>query len=213
MATLAGSVELDGVLANMAAKRPVFHSEADLQHAFAWEVHTLDPLMRVRLETHPEPNLNLDLLFSRPDLDRHTAVELKYKSDLWVGDVDGEPFALKRHGASDRNCYRIVKDISRLERFTKDRPNWDGVLVTLSNEPSYWTAATHGRETNAAAFRVYEGVQLAGTRAWGPATGASTKKDMEEPIVLVGQHDLRWRDYSRLQGSRGLFRVLVVEVA
>jgi hypothetical protein len=45
--TLAASVALDGVLAGMARHRPVFHSEADMQHAFAWEAHSLDPLPRV----------------------------------------------------------------------------------------------------------------------------------------------------------------------
>ena len=75
MTTLAGGLPLDAVLAGLSAKRPVFHSEADFQHAFAWEVHLLDPRIEVRLETHPEPNVRLDLLLSRPDLDRHTAVE------------------------------------------------------------------------------------------------------------------------------------------
>src|SRR3546814_17919533 len=32
---LAGTVPVDEVLARLAARRPVFHSEADMQHAFA----------------------------------------------------------------------------------------------------------------------------------------------------------------------------------
>ncbi|MGQ0631493.1 MAG: HNH endonuclease [Sporichthyaceae bacterium] len=34
--------------------------------------------MAVRLETHPEPSVRLDVHLQRPDLDRHTAIEFKY---------------------------------------------------------------------------------------------------------------------------------------
>lgn len=88
MIDLAGSMPIDQLLRGLAERRPVFHSEADFQHAFAWEAHTLDPRIEVRLETHPEPNVRLDLLLSRPDLDRHTAVELKYLTALWPRAVD-----------------------------------------------------------------------------------------------------------------------------
>jgi hypothetical protein len=44
---LAGSVELDAVVDGLRARRPVFHSEADFQHAFAWMAHELDPDLQV----------------------------------------------------------------------------------------------------------------------------------------------------------------------
>jgi len=40
---LAGSIMLHDAMTAMRAARRVFHSEADLQHAFAWEAHRLDP--------------------------------------------------------------------------------------------------------------------------------------------------------------------------
>jgi hypothetical protein len=39
----AGRVSTDDVLARLASLRPVFHSEADFQQAFAWEIRSLDP--------------------------------------------------------------------------------------------------------------------------------------------------------------------------
>lgn len=48
---LAGGTRLDEVLGRLARLRPVFHSEADFQQAFAWEARVLDPSLRVRLET------------------------------------------------------------------------------------------------------------------------------------------------------------------
>ncbi|MEV6894090.1 hypothetical protein [Kribbella sp. NPDC051137] len=212
MVKIATSVPLDDVLAAMVRHRPVFHSEADLQHAFAWEAHRLDPALQVRLETHPEPNVRLDLLLSRSDLDRHTAIELKYLTALWSGEYAGEKFALKNQGAQDVRAYDAVKDIGRLERFVRQRNNWTGVFIAITNDPLYWRAPTHGRATNAAAFRIYEGSALSGLRAWGPNTGAGTVKNRMDPIQLAGSYDLTWRDYSRISGARGQFRALVVEV-
>jgi len=214
MVTIAASVPLDDVLSGMAQHRPVFHSEADLQHAFAWEARSLDPLLQVRLETRPEPNVHLDLLFSRPDTDRYTAIELKYLTSRLTSEYAGETFDLKNHGAQDIRAYDAVKDIGRLERFVDQRPNWNGVFVAITNDPMYWRPATHGRATNADAFRIYQGITLTGKRAWGPNTGAGTmKNNRTEPIELTGSHSLSWRDYSRVQGPRGEFRALVVEVS
>jgi hypothetical protein len=214
MALMAGTVELSDLVTRLAARRPVFHSEADLQHAFAWEAHQMDSDLQVRLETHPEPNVRLDLLLSRPDLGRHTAVELKYLTAGWSGEVGGEPFALKNHGAQDVRGYDVVKDIGRLERFVASGLGWNGVFLAISNDPSFWRPVTHGRATNADAFRIYDGVTLGGVRAWGPRTGAGTMRGREHPIELVGTHSLRWRDYARVDGGpRGTFRVLALEIA
>jgi hypothetical protein len=204
MALIAGTVDLDVLLGRLATKRPVFHSEADFQHAFAWEAHQMDPELRVRLETHPEPGVRLDLLLSRPDLRRHTAVELKYLTAEWLGEVDGEQFTLKNHGAQDVRAYDVVKDIGRLERFVGGRDGWNGVFIAVTNDSSFWRPVTHGRATNADAFRIYEGVTLTGSRTWGPRTGVGTMRGREAVIELIGVHQLKWHDYSRLdRRSRG----------
>lgn len=211
---MAGTVELDDLLRRLAARRPIFHSEADLQHAFAWEAHQMDSDLRVRLETHPEPTVRLDVLLSRPDLGMHTAVELKYLTAGWTGEIGGESFALKDHGAQDVRGYDVVKDIARLERFASRAQGWNGVFLAISNDPSFWRPVTHGRATNADAFRTYEGVTMAGVRAWGPHTGVGTMRGREAAIELLGSYRLRWRDYAQVDGSRrGTFRALALEVA
>ncbi|WP_199489182.1 hypothetical protein [Micromonospora craniellae] len=45
---IAGAVSLDSVMEELRAKRRVFHSEADFQHAFAWAVHRIDAAVSVR---------------------------------------------------------------------------------------------------------------------------------------------------------------------
>jgi hypothetical protein len=173
----------------------------------------MDPQLRVRLETHPEPNVRLDLLLSRMDTGRHTAVELKYLTALWSGAVNREQFALKNQGAQDIRAYDAVKDIGRLERFVAGRSEWNGIFIAISNDPSFWRPVTHGRPTNADAFRIYEGVTLTGSLAWGPNTGAGTMRGRESAISLAGSHSISWRDYARVDNSaRGLFRALLLEV-
>jgi hypothetical protein len=101
----------------------------------------------VRLETHPEPSIRLDVLLSRPDLDAHSVVELKYLTRGWAGEIAGEQFALKNHGAQDIRAYDVVKDIGRVERFVADRPGWNGAMIAFTNDHSYWQPG-HPREAN-----------------------------------------------------------------
>jgi hypothetical protein len=210
--SIAGIVDVMDLVSRLARVRPVFHSEADFQHAFAWELHRLDPSAQVRLEIQVQPKKYLDLLFWRTDINRYTAVELKYLTAFWSGQRDGEAFVLRNHGAQDVNGYHIVNDLARLESFCAGRANRNGVFVLLTNDPSYWRAPSHGRLTNAHAFRVHDGLELSGIRTWGPKTGQGTMKGVEMPIELAGSYSLRWHDYSSLGGSRGQFRFLVVGV-
>lgn len=200
------------VLASLAERRRVFHSEADLQFAFAWEAKVLQPQLEVRLETHPEPNVRLDLELVEATSGRGVAVELKYITRLWAGSDGRETYALKNHGASDLRCYDVVKDIERVERFVAARPGWTGFVIALTNEAGYWRPPTHGRATNAAAFRLHEGAPLAGERMWGPNTGG-TAKGRERPLILRSHYTAQWTDYSRLDGTpAGTFRALVVPI-
>ncbi len=205
-------VDAAALLRGLAAQRPVFHSEADFQFAFAWEAKQRDPELKVRLETHPEPNVRLDLELIRASTRRGVAVELKYMTRRWTGDDRGESFALKNHGASDLRGYDVIKDIHRVERFTSVRPGWSGVVVALTNDSAYWRPRAEQRGTNADAFRLGEGTLLEGSRAWGPNTGG-TSRGREAALELRGSYPLTWIDYSCLgPGPAETFRALVVEI-
>lgn len=141
-----------------------------------------------------------------------SAVELKYLTRLWTGEFGGEPYQLKDQGAQDIRGYDVVKDVVRVERFVAAMPGSNGAVVCIGNDPSYWTAPTHGRETNAHAFRIHEGTILQGSRAWGPLTGAGSSKGRQERLVLYGTYRMAWSDYSSLPGPRGTFRRLVIPV-
>lgn len=75
-------IDLHTVLNNLAKQRPVFHSEADFQHAVAWEIQKHLPDVTTRLE-YPISNLDhqmyLDIYVTQPN--RLLAIELKF---IWI---------------------------------------------------------------------------------------------------------------------------------
>jgi hypothetical protein len=212
---VAGSVSLRDALSGLALSRPVFHSEADLQHALAWQIHAMDPALHVRLETRPLPGMRLDLQVSSADRSRHTALELKYLTKAWAGTVSGEHFELKSQGAQDIAGYDVVKDIWRVERATAAGSGWNGGVLVLSNDSYYWRARAGTRPTNADAFRLHDGALLSGARAWGPLTGQGTRAGRDVDLVLTGTYQLRWHDYAHLQPDTpsSTFRSLLVVAA
>ena len=126
--------------------------------------------------------------------------------------IPGEQFELRDQGAQDIRAYDVVKDVVRVEKFVAAMQGSNGAVVCVANDPSYWNAPTHGRPTNAEAFRLHEGTVLHGARTWGPLTGGGSSRGREETLALVGSYQMAWSDYSTLPGPRGVFRTLVIEV-
>ena len=211
---IAGTVDLHTVLGQLSEARRVFHSESDLQLALAWQVKQADPTLSVRLETRPSPGVHLDLLFDHLETRLCTAIEVKYLTRRWAGEVDGEEFDLKNHGAQDIRGYDVVKDVVRVEKLVAGAPNYNGAVVVLTNDSSYWRPPKANDTSNAVAFRLCEGSVLEGLRQWGPRTGAGTRKGREPALHLVGRYELHWRAYSCLPGGpAGELRQLVIPIA
>lgn len=202
----------DAVLNSLVATRKVFHSEADLQFAFAWSAKSLYPHLEARLETHPSRSESLDLALVDPITNVGIAIEFKYKTKGWKGTCNGEEYALKDQGGSDIGCYDIIKDITRVERFVESHQCSTGYVILITNDSGYWKPKTHGRPTNAEAFRLSDGLTLSGTRQWGPNTGG-TKDRRKEAHQLRGTYDLHWRDYSQVGNNAAVeFKALVVPI-
>lgn len=192
------------------ASYQVFHSEADFQHDFAWQLRSAHPDARIRLETRPRPGVRLDVLAVIDG--RKVAFELKYLLRDLTTTVDGELFALPNQSAQDVRRYDFVKDIARLEVLCKEGYADDGFSIALTNDPAYWKGGNR-EEVADAAFRLGEGRTLAGAVAWAAHTGAGTMRGRETPITLLGSYELGWRDFSQVDGGRnGLFRYVVVQV-
>jgi hypothetical protein len=202
--------EVEEVMSALAERRPVFHTEADFQHAFAWELQRRHPEARIRLETRPRPGVRLDVLAITDG--RRVAIELKCLLRDLTTTIDGELFALPNQSAQDVRRYDFVKDVARLEVLRREAYADVGFSIALTNDASYWQGGNREGVADAA-FRLGEGRTLTGALAWAAHTGAGTMRGRETPIELIGAYELVWRDYSSVDASRnGRFRYLVVVV-
>lgn len=202
--------DIHNIMTQLAKKRPCFHSEADFQHALAWEIHLLHQY-DIRLEVpdiidnHPA-HIDVVLLASKK---AEIYLELKYKTSEPVC-CEGETYVLKNHRAHDVGRHAFMKDVYRLEKLCGDSTVNKGVAVFLTNDRLYWN---HDRQSpslraNDEAFRVHEGASLNGTLRFKEERGWMNE-DQKSPIVLSGQYACSWQPYSN-PGSE--FKYLAIPV-
>lgn len=203
-------LELHFILASLASRRPVFHSEADFQHALAWELHQHDRAANVRLEKRVSARVHLDLLVQ--SLSGELAIELKYKTraiKLVHGD---EQYELLDQSAQDIGRHDFIKDIRRLEDYVEGHAGAVGYAVLLTNDRTYWSESKRPNSVDAA-FRLQEGRVVQGAVTWGSNASAGTKLKREVPITLRGEYPISWRDYSSHgEGHDKQFRYVAVRV-
>ncbi|MEQ6378244.1 hypothetical protein RZN25_15635 [Bacillaceae bacterium S4-13-56] len=200
--------ELMNILSN---KRPIFQSEADFQHAFAWELQTQYPKSKIRLEyPHSTENnrIYLDLWVNEEPI--YYAIELKYIKKRLNTVFNHENFQLTSNDAPDQARYDFLKDIGRLEQVAHHFGNTIGFAILLTNEPAMWKSPTR-EDVNDIQFRFQEGRVVHGELDWGPKTGLGTKKG-REILNIQDEYHLQWKDYSNLETKNGEFRYLAVKV-
>ena len=206
-------VDILNLMNTLALQRKAYHSEADFQHALAWELHKQFPDSSVWLERPLKANgkkLHLDFLIQLQD--KAIAVELKYKTRKLVIDAERESLSLADHGAQDLGRYDFIKDIERLENITSSLEHCDGIAILLTNDSAYWKPRS--RATVDEAFNLTEGATLTGSLAWGDGASAGTKKNRERNLLLTGEYKLNWSDFSLInQEKNGQFRYLAVHVS
>ena len=208
---VADMIDMDGVLGRLAADRPIFHSEADFQHALAWRIQSAYSEAHIRLETRPERGIHLDLLVGLPE--GRTAIELKYLAARFVGVVGVEQYELPNRGAHAISRYDFVKDVSRIERCIRSGYADRGWAVALSNDQSYWTVGSKANPVDAA-FRLHDGRVLSGLLSWGIDVGAGTTRGREAALAVSGSYSCKWRSYSDVAtpNKRTAFRYLALSV-
>lgn len=204
-------VDLFNVLRSLSKKRPIFHSEADFQHALAWELHEVVPDANVRLEyRHPLVERTYLDIWIGGDLGA-MALELKYVTRRFSVTIAGEPFDLSNHGAHPPRRYDFIKDLTRLERVVRAVPHTQAAAIFLTNDDGYWIPPRSGDQIDTA-FRVHEGRVLQGCLPWGPNAGGGTISGRQEPLILEGAYRASWADYAELQSSGGRFRYLLIDI-
>ena len=207
-----GMALINALMDDLARDRPIFHSEADFQHALAWHIHNTIPDGHVHLEYKPLPHkkklIYLDLWI--PDIG--VALELKYSTEKLDAKLDGAIFALKS-GAPDIARYGFLGDIERLESLSELSKVRAGFSVLLTNDPACWRLP---KKPSAAgyAFRLHEGRRVKGKMSFPADASPGAIINMEAPICLKSSYDLRWQDYSEVgKGRYRKFRYLAVQTA
>ena len=194
---------LNDLLLRLASRRPVFHSEADFQHALAWEYQRADPEASIRLEKQLSTSgarVHLDLLVMGKGYE--LAVEVKYKTRLASVSHGGELYSLRNQSAQDIGRHDFIKDIRRLENYVNARPDAKGYAILLTNDQSYWSTSRRS-DTDDSQFRLHEKRVLAGSVTWGSAASAGTKHKREAPIAFSGTYSVAWNDFSSVGVGAG----------
>lgn len=205
------------LMEGLADTRPVFHSEADFQHALAWRIHEVDRDPGIRLEwpvTLPGRRKRIYVDVYLPN--HKVAVELKYLTQKLQFKHEDECFALRSQSAQDTRRYDFLKDIQRLEQLSlSDSADVRaGFAILLTNDHLYWKEPPPGwKTTNDADFRIHEGLTKRGYMAWSERAAPGGIKEREDPICLNGSYRLEWRDYKDIgDGANQRFRYLAIQV-
>lgn len=204
------TLDVSGLMENLKEERPIFHSEADFQHALAWQLHKAMPNDEIRLEYKPFQNERMYLDIWLPGAG--VAIELKYLTKSLEQCSKQESFALLNQGAQDIRRYDFLRDVQRLERVVADFELAKvGYAILLTNAPPYWELSS--RSTIDADFRLHQGREIAGDMAWSPRAAEGTTTGRKEPIRLKGSYDCVWRDYFSFgEATNQQFRYLMIEV-
>ena len=206
-----GPVHVVDLLSRLAERRPLFHSEADFQHALAWTIHEVHPEMELRLEYKPFPDERMYCdIWARGET--NLAIELKYLTRKLQADINGELYSLLDQSTHDIRRYDTLKDLGRLESIVNSQPNTIGHLIALSNDTAYWKVPERLSAADAD-FRVHEGRMISGELRWSDAAGQGTTKGREATLKLVSSYSANWRDYATVgTGSYDKMRYLLITV-
>lgn len=205
-------VEFAQAMTDLAAKRPLFHSEADFQHSLALELTTGHPKLRVRLERPLQLNGGqsyIDMILIEENI--QIAVELKYKTKKLVCVHGGENFSLRTHAATNLARYDFVKDIGRVEALKSCKLISKGFVVFLTNDSSYWNNNS-GTNAMGKAFYFSQGQTIVpGHHSWTPNPNIkSIGKEREAALLIAGRYPISWNSYSKI--SQQEFKYLLLEV-
>jgi len=139
-------IDVSSLLSKLSARRPIFHSEADFQHALAWQIQLEHADADLRLE-HPLVDGQRGAIDILVRLDNQVfALELKYLSRNLIHETGHDRFALKSQSAHDIRRYDVCKDIQRVEqsRLTPAEPVAQSSLAMIhitGMAPNAWIRA------------------------------------------------------------------------
>lgn len=206
------NMDLYRIMENLSTIRPIFHSEADFQHALAWQIHHDSQDCSMRLEFKPS-NVNNRLYIDiwATQQTSNLAIELKYKTRGLTTKCQGEDFNLLDQSAQDIGRYDFIKDVSRLEQVVL-ATGATAYAIFLTNDSAYWKLPIN-ENTVDACFRIHQGKNLSGICSWDKRASKGTTNQREQEIKIYGKYLCNWQDYSIVDGSSyNKFRYLLLRI-
>jgi hypothetical protein len=205
-------LDLNDLVRVLARKTPVFHAEADFQHALAGELHERHPSFPIRLE-HPSTGLgkraHVGIWLTAGNL--AVAIEPRYFTRALSVQIGGEAFSLADRAARDLARYDFLKDIVRVETLLHGSHAATGYALLLTNDRGLWEGP--GGEAVGASFTCREGHEINGALDWSGRASEGTVRGREQAIIVRGAYRCLWRDYSLVAGGSGTFRYLLIGVS
>ncbi|WP_054753348.1 hypothetical protein [Piscibacillus salipiscarius] len=102
--------------------------------------------------------------------------------------------------------------MKKLEDITKTRADYTGYALLITNEHLYWKPSPKGDAVDKD-FHIHQDRILTGNCSWDEKASKGTTNRREEPIHLVNQYHLKWKDYLTLGTSiNEQFKALLIEV-
>ena len=216
---------IEEILQTLSKTRKVFWSEADFQHAFAWELQAKYNQAKIYLERRYEPSNEADIVYYIDiwvELDgKCYPIELKYKTaELKISPNSAQiglskTTKLKAQGAQDTGRYDFLKDIQRIENIKSHENNvfGNGFAIILTNDFHYYKNPNNKLNTEVKTldrqFRIHEGcLDKTGELQWVNKKGKffSYQNDDEQnhwtknypPLRLKGTYKMIWNQYSEI---------------
>ena len=207
---------LHKILDSLSTKRPIFHSEADFQHALAWELHRREWAIRLEKPFEIEGRrVHVDIWAKRKR--SSMAIELKYKTRMPKGKaesepikVNGEKFYLKNQSAQDLGRCDFWRDVDRLQHLVSEGDVRVGYAIFLTNDSSYKN--DDSSKPLDAQFRLHEREIGKGKLCWntkGKSLPEWIGKSRRSAIYLKNTYQLKWKIYGeKING----FQYLLIQV-
>ena len=199
--------------------RPVFHSEADFQHALAIVLVKKGYDCRLEIPYRIEVNgvdvrAELDILVIEKGSEK-TAIELKYVKKRYAANHNNEHFDLAESWGTNLSRFDCFADFQRVSALVNAGKATKGFCIFLTNKNNAWRDDVTASGNLGSQFSIHEGrVLLAGEILnWfgNPHEGNVGTKRLPPycPIEINQNVELKWADYSN---QPTLFRYLLLEV-
>lgn len=221
------SWKIGPILKSLADRRPIFHSEADFQHALAWEIHLVHPEVEVRLEVPFEQDDEksrrrhgkkhrrryVDLVCIGPRTE--TWLELKYNTLKPIRGpiiVGREQFRIENQRAVDNVRTAFWRDVARVEHLCRERGRRArGFAIILTNNPALCRDRMGGTPAKDRELRLVQGKRVKGP-LWHKKQTRGDNPKRGYPIDVRGVYTINWKTFHNFkQDPHGEFRYLVLE--